>query len=53
VERFQGKWKDEKRKMDEEMKMMKKEMESMLEEKRAVRVASEGATVRQKQSVSM
>jgi hypothetical protein len=45
--------KDEKRRMHERMKRMRKEMESMLEERTVVRVASEGATVRQEQSVSM
>lgn len=51
--KFQGGQKNEKRRMDEEMKRMRKEMESMVEEKKEVRVVSEKATARQKKSISV
>jgi hypothetical protein len=53
VRKFQGERKNEKRRMDEEMKRMRKEMESMVEKRKEVRVASERATETQEQSASM
>jgi hypothetical protein len=45
VKKFQGERKNEKRRMDEEMKRMRKEMESIVEERKEVRVACERTIV--------